>query len=142
MRIQLLLPSVPGFSNRNVVLAAHSCCSHPRNFFTGFIVNHFFSNKTPLFIEGGNSFLSAPDEKTEKLISFRSVGTTVTGLFFFPKEETIACRIPLDNHQSQFDVMAIKKGQIIRFCLQNNGVMYAKKVNLLFKLKLKLKLKL
>jgi hypothetical protein len=68
MGIQLLLPSVPGFSIRNVVLGAYSSCSHLRNFFTGFIVNHVFSNKTPLCIEGGESFLSAPDEKTETAV--------------------------------------------------------------------------
>ena len=98
MRIQLLLPSVPDFSIRNVVLAAYSSCSHLRNFFTGFIVNHVFSNKTPLFIEAGKSFLSAPREKTEKLTSITSaiardnllnrfVGTTVTGSSFSQKEK-------------------------------------------------------
>ena len=68
MRIQLLLPSVPGFSIRNVVLAAYSSYSHLRNFFTGFIVNHVFSNKTPLFIKAGSifSFYSAWQYRSQK----------------------------------------------------------------------------
>jgi hypothetical protein len=61
MRIQLLLPSVPDFSIRNVVLAAYSSCSHLRNVFTGFVVSHVFFKKTPLFIKAGSIFsISSP----------------------------------------------------------------------------------
>ena len=60
MRIQLLLPSAPDFSIRNVVLAAWSSCSHLRNVFTGFIVSHVFYKKTPLFIKAGSIFSFSP----------------------------------------------------------------------------------
>ncbi|MEP7377801.1 MAG: hypothetical protein ABI675_30655 [Chitinophagaceae bacterium] len=59
MRIQLLLPYVPGFPIRNVVLAAYSFCSHLSDVFTGFIVSHFFYKKTPLFIKAGLIFSSS-----------------------------------------------------------------------------------
>ncbi|WP_276500143.1 hypothetical protein [Terrimonas pollutisoli] len=60
MRIQLLLPSVPVFSIRNVVLAAWSFCSHFRNVFTGSIVNPVFFKKTPFFINAGSVFSFSP----------------------------------------------------------------------------------
>lgn len=60
MRVQLLLPSVPYFSIRNVVLAADSSCSHLTNVFTGFIVSHSFSKKTPLLIKAGSIFSFSP----------------------------------------------------------------------------------
>jgi len=68
MRIQLLLPSIPGFSIRNVVLAAYSSCSQLRNVFTGFIVSHVFFKKTPLFIKAGSifSFSSAWQYRSQK----------------------------------------------------------------------------
>ena len=60
MRIQLLLPSVPGFSIRNVVLAVCSSCSHLRNVFTAFIFGHVFFKKTPLLIKAGSIFSFSP----------------------------------------------------------------------------------
>ena len=68
MKIQLLLPCVPRFSIRNVVLAAYSSCSHLRNVFTGFIASHVFFKKTPLFIKAGSiiSFFSAWQYKAQK----------------------------------------------------------------------------
>jgi len=76
MRIQLLLPSVLGFFVRNVVLTAYSSCSHLRNFFTGFIVNHVFSNKTPLFIKAVSifSFSSAWQYRSQKFAGAGIIG--------------------------------------------------------------------
>lgn len=52
----MLLPSAPGFSIRNVVLAAYSSCSYPKNVFTGFIVSHVLYTKTQLSVKAGSIF--------------------------------------------------------------------------------------
>lgn len=77
MRIQLLLPSVPYFSIRNVVLAAYSSISHLTNVFTGF-VSHVFFKKTPFLINAGSIFSFSPawqyrSQKSAVIISVDNV---------------------------------------------------------------------
>jgi hypothetical protein len=82
MRIQLMLPPVPGFFIRNVVLAAYSCCSHPGNVFTDFILRHVFYKETPLFIKAGSifSFFSSWQYRSQRVAHAVIISVSVVKL--------------------------------------------------------------